>query len=192
MIVASQLKSVNGDPVAMRRGDFLPQAGWNWHGHHNVSDRPTAWIDGLDIPFQHYTESTFFEFGPDEVDARQAPERSRSERLWGHPGLRPLTHLQPTPATPLLAYRWEHTDRALNEQLTLESRPPDVGAKCPRGPSSSQRYLRAKHLFTPLRQLAMIRAALRQFCRPADEQSAVTCTDAPLHQEVRNRISLYR
>ncbi|MCE7004255.1 cupin domain-containing protein [Kibdelosporangium philippinense] len=112
---------VNGDPVAMRRGDFLPQAGWNWHGHHNISDGPMAWIDGLDIPFQHYTDSTFFEFGPDEVDTRDAPDRSRAERLWGHPGLRPLTHLTPTPATPLLAYRWEHTDRALSEQLALEA-----------------------------------------------------------------------
>ncbi|MET7690395.1 cupin domain-containing protein [Streptomyces sp. NPDC005483] len=112
---------VNGDPVAMRRGDFLPQAGWHWHGHHNRSDRAMAWIDGLDIPFQHYTDATFFEFGPDEVDTREAPQRSRSERLWAHPGLRPLTHLQPTPATPLLAYRWEHTDRALAEQLALEA-----------------------------------------------------------------------
>lgn len=112
---------VNGDPVAMRRGDFLPQAGWNWHGHHNITDRPMAWIDGLDIPFQYFTESTFFEFGPDEVETRAAPERSRSERLWAHPGLRPLTHLAPAPATPLLAYRWEHTDRALTEQLALEA-----------------------------------------------------------------------
>lgn len=112
---------VNGDPVAMRRGDFLPQAGWNWHGHHNASDGPMAWIDGLDIPFQHYADATFFEFGPLEVETREAPERSRSERLWGHPGLRPLTHLAPTPATPLLAYRWEHTDRALAEQLALEA-----------------------------------------------------------------------
>lgn len=112
---------VNGDPVAMRRGDFLPQAGWHWHGHHNITDRPMAWIDGLDIPFQYFADSTFFEFGPDEVETREAPERSRSERLWGHPGLRPLTHLAPTPATPLLAYRWEHTDRALSEQLALES-----------------------------------------------------------------------
>jgi len=111
---------VNGDPVAMRRGDFLPQAGWNWHGHHNVTEHPMAWIDGLDIPFQHYADSTFFELGPDEVDTREAPERSRSERLWAHPGLRPLTQLAPTPATPLLAYRWEHTDRALAEQLLLE------------------------------------------------------------------------
>ncbi|SCL20449.1 gentisate 1,2-dioxygenase [Micromonospora rhizosphaerae] len=112
---------VNGDPVAMRRGDFLPQAGWNWHGHHNRTDRPMAWIDGLDIPFQYYADSTFFEFGPDEVESRDAPERSYSERLWAHPGLRPLTQLQPTPATPLLAYRWEHTDRALAEQLALEA-----------------------------------------------------------------------
>nr|WP_231114526.1 cupin domain-containing protein [Lentzea aerocolonigenes] len=112
---------VNGDPVAMRRGDFLPQAGWNWHGHHNLSDRPMAWIDGLDIPFQHHIGSTFFEFGPDETDSTEAPASSRSERLWGHPGLRPLTHLRPTPATPLLAYRWEHTDRALSDQLALEA-----------------------------------------------------------------------
>ncbi|RSM56708.1 cupin [Actinoplanes sp. ATCC 53533] len=112
---------VNGDPVAMRRGDFLPQAGWHWHGHHNRSDRAMAWIDGLDIPFQHYTEATFFEFGPDEVETREAAARSRSERLWGHPGLRPLTHLRPAPATPLLAYRWEHTDHALSEQLALEA-----------------------------------------------------------------------
>jgi gentisate 1,2-dioxygenase len=112
---------VNGDPVAMRRGDFLPQAGWNWHGHHNTSSTPMAWIDGLDIPFQYFADSTFFEFGPDAVQDTSSPERSRSERLWGHPGLRPLTHLQPTPATPLLAYRWEHTDRALAEQLALES-----------------------------------------------------------------------
>ena len=36
----------------MRRGDFLPQAGWNFHARHNAADRPMAWLDGLDIPFQ--------------------------------------------------------------------------------------------------------------------------------------------
>jgi gentisate 1,2-dioxygenase len=111
---------VGGDAVAMRRGDFLPQGGWNWHGHHNASDKPMAWIDGLDIPFQRYIDSTFFEFGPKEVETRDAPSLSRSERLWAHPGLRPLTQLGPSPASPLLAYRWEHTDRALTEQLALE------------------------------------------------------------------------
>ncbi|GAA2479429.1 cupin domain-containing protein [Streptomyces thermolineatus] len=114
---------VGRDPVAMRRGDFLPQAGWNWHAHHNATSEPMAWIDGLDIPFQYATETQFFEFGRDEIsDAeRITPDRSRSERLWGHPGLRPLSAGATGPGSPLLAYRWEHTDRALADQLALEA-----------------------------------------------------------------------
>lgn len=113
---------VGGDPVPMRRGDFLPQAGWNWHAHHNSASRPMAWIDGLDIPFQYVTETQFFEFGRERIgDAERAtPERSRSERLWGHPGLRPLSAGRLAPGSPLLAYRWEFTDRALADQLALE------------------------------------------------------------------------
>lgn len=113
---------VNGDPVRMARGDFLPQAGWNWHAHHNAASVPMAWIDGLDIPFSYYTESQFFEFGREHIGAneRATPERSRSERLWGHPGLQPLSQPPAPAATPLLAYRWADTDRALAEQLMLE------------------------------------------------------------------------
>jgi gentisate 1,2-dioxygenase len=113
---------VNGDPVRMSRGDFLPQAGWNWHAHHNAATEPMAWIDGLDIPFSYYTESQFFEVGRERIGAaeRTTPERSRSERLWGHPGLRPLSQPGLAAATPLLAYRWVDTDRALTEQLALE------------------------------------------------------------------------
>src|SRR5487761_627499 len=50
---------VDGDPVAMRRGDFLLTPGWSFHGHHNTRDAPMAWIDGLDIPFVHYTDAGF-------------------------------------------------------------------------------------------------------------------------------------
>jgi gentisate 1,2-dioxygenase len=115
---------VDGDPVAMRRGDFLPQAGWNWHAHHNATEAPMAWIDGLDIPLQYVTEAQFFEFGRDEISAAEkaTPERSRSERLWGHPGLAPVapTAKPQAPGSPLLAYRWEQTDRALADQLAME------------------------------------------------------------------------
>ena len=113
---------VNGDPVRMSRGDFLPQSGWNWHAHHNAATEPMAWIDGLDIPFSYYTESQFFEIGRERIDAgeRTTPERSRSERLWGHPGLRPVSRPDALTASPLLAYRWVDTDRALAEQLALE------------------------------------------------------------------------
>ena len=111
---------VNGDPVAMRRGDFLLTPGWNFHGHHNETDRPMAWIDGLDIPFVHYTDTSFFEFGTERVTDESTPDISRSERLWAHPGLRPLSGLENTLNSPIGAYRWEHTDRALDEQLKLE------------------------------------------------------------------------
>lgn len=115
---------VGGDPVAMRRGDFLPQAGWNWHAHHNATSEPMAWLDGLDIPFQYVTDAQFFEAGRDRLSEaeRTTPERSRAELLWGHPGLRPVSC--PSPAglgSPLLAYRWEHTDQALTDQLALEA-----------------------------------------------------------------------
>lgn len=114
---------VEGDPVPMRRGDFLPQAGWNWHAHHNAAAAPMAWIDGLDIPFQFEVEGQFFEFGRDRLPEheRSTPPRSRSQRLWGHPGLRPLTGPASTPGSPLLNYRWEDTDAALRDQLELEA-----------------------------------------------------------------------
>jgi gentisate 1,2-dioxygenase len=113
---------VNGDPVPMSRGDFLPQSGWNWHAHHNAASKPMAWIDGLDIPFQYYTESQFFEFGRDQITEAEkvTPKRSRAERLWGYPGLRPVSQPDALTATPLLAYRWADTNRALSEQLALE------------------------------------------------------------------------
>lgn len=116
---------VNGDVVPMRRGDFLPQAGWNWHSHINDSDEPMAWIDGLDIPIQRYLGATFFEPGRDDeavpCTSAQHDKPSQSERLWGSAGLRPLSQLGPTNATPLLVYRWEVTDAALNAQLELEA-----------------------------------------------------------------------
>ncbi len=111
---------VNGDPVRMSRGDLLLTPGWNFHGHHNDTAEPMAWIDGLDIPFSNYTDVGFFEFGSERVTDEASPQTSRAERLWAHPGLRPLSGLDDKTSSPLSAYRWEHTDRALSEQLALE------------------------------------------------------------------------
>ncbi len=111
---------VNGDPVRMSRGDLLLTPGWCFHGHHNDRDAPMAWIDGLDIPFSQQNDVGFFEFGADRVTDEATPNFSRGERLWAHPGLRPLSQLQQTVSSPLCAFRWEHTDAALSEQLLLE------------------------------------------------------------------------
>lgn len=76
---------VNGDPVRMSRGDFLLTPGWCFHGHHNDTDHPMAWIDGLDIPFSFQNDVGFFEFGSDRVTDYATPQYSRGERLWCHP-----------------------------------------------------------------------------------------------------------
>jgi len=111
---------VNGDPVAMRRGDLLLTPGWNFHGHHNDTPHAMAWIDGLDIPFASQMDVGFFEFGSERVTDEASPAVSRAERLWAYPGLRPLSALEAKPSSPLSAYRWEATDAALREQLALE------------------------------------------------------------------------
>ena len=111
---------VNGDPVRMSRGDFLLTPGWHFHGHQNATDHPMAWIDGLDIPFSRQMDVGFFEHGSERVTDYATPNVSRGERLWCHPGLRPLSGLQDTVSSPIGAYRWAFTDQALTEQLLLE------------------------------------------------------------------------
>ena len=52
----------------------------------------------------------------------KTPQISRSERLWAHPGLRPVSAVENSVAhSPLAAYRWEATDAALRAQLELEA-----------------------------------------------------------------------
>ncbi len=111
--------NVDGDPVAMRRGDLLLTPGMRWHEHHNTTDQPMVWIDGLDIPLVRQLDGGFFEFGQDTLSTRDTPSQSRNERLWGHAGLVPIG--APTASgSPLMAYRWESTDAALAAQLELE------------------------------------------------------------------------
>jgi gentisate 1,2-dioxygenase len=110
---------VAGDPVAMRRGDLLITAGGRFHGHHNATDAPMAWLDGLDIPLQSYLDSTFFQFGSDEVTDYRTPPRSQSELLWGHPGLAPIAAPASASGSALAAYRWSDTDAALTDLLAV-------------------------------------------------------------------------
>ena len=68
---------VDGDPVAMRRGDFLLTPGWNFHGHHNESDA----ADGLDRRPGHPLRALH------RIDVlRVRPRRGRRPR---HPGAAP-------------------------------------------------------------------------------------------------------
>jgi gentisate 1,2-dioxygenase len=108
--------NVEGDAVAMTEGDLLLTPGWQLHEHHNTTDHPMAWIDGLDAPLACALDAGFFEFGSTTLSTIATPARSRGERLWANPGLLPLVSVD-SPFSPLAAYRWAHTDAALREQL---------------------------------------------------------------------------
>src|SRR5690606_27924730 len=97
----------------------LPRAGTSTATTTTPTTR-MAWIDGLDIPLVHYLDAGFFEFGSNRVTDDATPNLSRAERAWCHPGLRPVSQLRGTVASPVTAYRWEHTDAALTQQLLLE------------------------------------------------------------------------
>src|SRR5256886_7274382 len=114
----------------MQRGDLLLTPGWHFHGHQNVADSPMAWLDGLDIPFVQQTDSGFFAYGSDTLTDTSTPGRSRAERLWAHPGLQPVALLGERQSSPIAAYRWQHTDQALAEQLEIEGEgyPATMGA----------------------------------------------------------------
>jgi gentisate 1,2-dioxygenase len=111
---------VDGDPVAMRRGDLLLTPGMSWHEHQNASPDAMVWMDGLDIPLVAGLDAGFFEFGPDELSDSTMPAISRSERIWGQAGIQPISGVGAKPHSPLVAYRWEHSDAALAAQLELE------------------------------------------------------------------------
>ena len=83
--------NVDGDPVPCAAATCCSRRAGTCTSTTTPPTTPMAWIDGLDIPLGRTTDAGFFEFGPDELaDRRDTPERSRSERLWGHPGLRPV------------------------------------------------------------------------------------------------------
>jgi len=112
---------VEGDAVAMAPGDLVLTPSWVWHEHHNSGDAPMIWFDGLDHPLVDSLDAIFFEPGPDAEVPREVPDRSRSEVLYAAaPGLVPVGERPPAFHSPLYAYRWHDTDRALDQLLLAD------------------------------------------------------------------------
>ncbi|MTD52952.1 cupin domain-containing protein [Amycolatopsis pithecellobii] len=110
---------VDGDPLHMGTGDLILTPSWTFHEHHNPTDQPMIWMDVLDLPVVAALDAVFFEEGPSEAADTSVADRSASERWYGAgPGLAPVGGPPlPPHRSPLLAYRWADTDRALTAQL---------------------------------------------------------------------------
>ncbi len=53
--------AVAGERFPMEPGDLIVTPAWTWHDHHNESDQPFVWMDGLDLPLIVALQSAFFE-----------------------------------------------------------------------------------------------------------------------------------
>ena len=110
---------VDGDPLHMGTGDLVLTPSWTFHEHHNPGDRPMIWMDVLDLPVVAALDAVFFEEGPSEEADTSIAVRSAAEGWYGGgPGLVPVDGpALPAHRSPLLAYRWADTERALVAQL---------------------------------------------------------------------------
>ena len=105
--------TVQGDACDMSAGDLILTPSGCWHDHTNGSDRPMVWFDGLDLPLVGALEAVFFENYPGQQQPVPAPH-NLSERLYGGRGAQPLVPGPVSSHSPLLLYRWAHTDEALS------------------------------------------------------------------------------
>jgi gentisate 1,2-dioxygenase len=116
---------VDGDAIPMAAGDLVLTPSWTFHEHHNSGAAPMMWLDVLDLPLVAALDAVFYEDGPSDDVQVTTPVLSRSEQRYGSgPGLLPGRasdagggRQHPQAASPLLAYRWAGTDRALAAQL---------------------------------------------------------------------------
>ena len=60
----------------MEEGDLILTPNWTWHDHHNESEDPIIWLDGLDGPLIQSFNVLFFEDAeiPEQPITRQTGE----------------------------------------------------------------------------------------------------------------------
>jgi gentisate 1,2-dioxygenase len=101
---------VSGEKFPMEEGDLILTPNWTWHDHHNESQDPIIWLDGLDGPLIQSLNILFFEDAeiPEQPITRQTGE-SLSRLGFARPSKQDETHLRGVP----FRYAWKDTHAAL-------------------------------------------------------------------------------
>ncbi|WP_101845200.1 cupin domain-containing protein [Halobacillus sp. Marseille-P3879] len=114
---------VDGERLFMEEGDFLSTPKGRWHGHSQPGDKPMFWIDVLDIPTIYFLNGSFFEGHPDGIENPSLPD-NYSARKYAGGQVRPPQDRH-SEHTPLGAYKWEQTKKALDSISDFEPDPYD-------------------------------------------------------------------
>jgi gentisate 1,2-dioxygenase len=102
--------AVDGEKFFMEEGDLILTPNWTWHDHHNESEGPIIWLDGLDGPLIQSLNVLFFE---DSETAEQPITKHTGESLsrmgFARVPKKDQSHLHGVP----FRYAWKETHAAL-------------------------------------------------------------------------------
>ncbi|MEX0804289.1 MAG: cupin domain-containing protein [Candidatus Binatia bacterium] len=102
--------AVHGEKFPMEEGDLILTPNWTWHEHHNESEDPIIWLDGLDGPLIQSLNVLFFEDSeiPEQPITRATGE-SLSRLGFARTPKSDETQLRGVP----FRYCWQETYKAL-------------------------------------------------------------------------------
>ncbi|MEO8937397.1 MAG: gentisate 1,2-dioxygenase [Burkholderiaceae bacterium] len=104
--------AVDGERVAMRRGDFIITPSWTWHDHGNTGDEPVIWMDGLDIPLIRMLDASFAERLGEETQPVTQPEGDALNRYGNN--MLPVDWTPTTKTSPIFHYPYERSRETLD------------------------------------------------------------------------------
>jgi len=115
--------AVAGEKFYMEEGDLILTPNWTWHEHHNESQDPIIWLDGLDGPLIQSLNILFFEEAENpEQPITKKTGASVSRMGFARTAKKDQTHLRGVP----FRYPWKDTYAAL-KAMTEEDRDPYDG-----------------------------------------------------------------
>ncbi len=114
--------AVEGEKFPMEEGDLILTPNWTWHDHHNESEDPIIWLDGLDGPLIQSLNVLFFE---DYEKDEQPITRQTGESLSRLGFARSPTKDKEYPRGAPFRYSWKDTYRALKTMSAGDGDPYD-------------------------------------------------------------------
>lgn len=114
--------AVHGEKFPMEEGDLVLTPNWTWHEHHNESEDPIIWLDGLDGPLIQSLNVLFFEQSdrPEQPIIRATGE-SLSRLGFARAPQQDSTQLRGVP----FRYAWQDTYKALKVMSRNDQDPYD-------------------------------------------------------------------
>jgi gentisate 1,2-dioxygenase len=105
--------AVDGERTTMHPGDFILTPSWTFHDHGNTTDRPTVWMDGLDLPLVNYLNASFAQHHPQEI---QPVSRAEGDALLRYgSNMMPLEYKNPRLSAPVFNYPYSRTREVLDQ-----------------------------------------------------------------------------